>query len=222
MQTHATLDPNDATLQMGPAAMRLIVPGIIAAVAGGAVAAFCGSNVPHAPTLFYHAYLTAFVFYLTITLGSLFFVILHHLARSGWSVILRRVAEALSGNVLLMLVLFMPIALNLSKIYSWADETSRGPAAPRRKPKRKLASRRSKPGAASDTTQRENRREDPAASREVAEVEAEDSHGASATASGPLPRHFTAASPFISSSGASWPGTTAPIRSGKTERATSL
>ena len=122
MQTHATFDSQDATLQMGPAAMRMIVPGIIAAVAGGAVAAYFGSNVSHAPTLFYHAYLTAFVFYLTITLGSLFFVILHHLARSGWSVTLRRVAEALSGNVLLLAVLFIPIALNLSKIYTWADE----------------------------------------------------------------------------------------------------
>ncbi len=122
MHHDASLNPNDASLQMGPAAMRMIVPGIIAAVAGGAVAAFCGSNVPHAPTLFYHAYLAAFVFYLTITLGSLFFVILHHLARSGWSVTLRRVAEALSGNVLLLAVLFIPIALNLSKIYPWADE----------------------------------------------------------------------------------------------------
>jgi hypothetical protein len=107
---------------MGPGAMRMIVPGIIAAVAGGAIAGAFGFSVKPIPTLFYHAYLTAFVFYLTITLGSLFFVILHHLARSGWSVTLRRVAEALSGNVLLMAVLFLPIAFNLGKIYSWADE----------------------------------------------------------------------------------------------------
>ena len=71
--------------------------------------------------LFYHAYLVAFVFYLTITLGSLFFVLLHHLARAGWSVTLRRLAEALSGNVVLMAILFVPLAFNLHEIYPWAE-----------------------------------------------------------------------------------------------------
>ena len=69
----------------------------------------------HVATLFYHAYLVAFVFYLTITLGSLFFVLLHHLARAGWSVTLRRLAEALSGNVALMAILFVPLAFNLQE-----------------------------------------------------------------------------------------------------------
>ncbi len=73
-------------------------------------------------TLFYHAYLVAFVFYLTITLGSLFFVLLHHLSRAGWSVTLRRLAEALSGNVALMAILFVPLAFNLQEIYPWAEQ----------------------------------------------------------------------------------------------------
>ena len=63
----------------------------------------------------------AFVFYLTITLGSLFFVMLHHLARAGWSVTLRRLAEAFSGNVALMAILFVPLAFNLNAIYPWAE-----------------------------------------------------------------------------------------------------
>ena len=71
--------------------------------------------------LFCHAYLVAFVFYLTITLGSLFFVLLHHLARAGWSVTLRRLAEALSGNVALLAILFVPLAFNLHEIYPWAE-----------------------------------------------------------------------------------------------------
>jgi hypothetical protein len=123
MHTHATIDPNDATFQLGSSAGGLIVPGLIAAAAGGAVAWFCGSN----PTLFYHAYLVAFVFYLTITLGGLFFVLLHHLARSGWSVTLRRPAEALSGNVGLLILFFLPVYFNLDKVYVWAD--TEGPAA---------------------------------------------------------------------------------------------
>ena len=99
----------------------MIVPGLILAAMGAIAAYSCGSRVEYAPTLFYHAYLVAFVFYLTITLGSLFFVLLHHLARAGWSVTLRRLAEALSGNVLLMAILFVPLAFNLHEIYPWAE-----------------------------------------------------------------------------------------------------
>jgi hypothetical protein len=121
MQTHAALDPNDATLQMGPLAPRMIVSGLVAAGVGIAVALSCTPGGKTAASFFHHAYLVAFVFYLMITLGSLFFVMLHHLARSGWSVTLRRVAEALSGNMLLMAVLFIPVAMGLHVTYQWAD-----------------------------------------------------------------------------------------------------
>ena len=98
----------------------MIVPGVVLAAIGAALAFLCGSRVEHAATLFYHAYLVAYVFYLTITLGSLFFVLLHHLSRAGWSVTLRRLAEALSGNVALMALLFLPIIFGLGEIYPWA------------------------------------------------------------------------------------------------------
>ena len=83
--------------------------------------------------MFFHAYLVAFVFYLTITLGSLFFVLLHHLARAGWSVTLRRLAEALSGNVALMAILFVPLAFNLHEIYPWAEPKAARTASFRRR-----------------------------------------------------------------------------------------
>src|SRR5208282_5666143 len=122
MQTeHTTLSPQNETLRLGSAAERMIVPGVALAVIGAALALLCGFRVECAPTLFQHAYLVAFVFYLTITLGALFFVLLHHLARAGWSVTLRRLAEALSGNVALMAILFLPIALDLRDIYPWAE-----------------------------------------------------------------------------------------------------
>jgi len=129
MQTHATLDPNDATLRMGPTAPGMIVPGLIAAVIGGAVAWICRPSGTGSFTLFCHAYLVAFVFYLTITLGSLFFVMLHHLARAGWSVTLRRLAEALAGNMALLLLLFIPIVVNLGQIYPWAENAGWASAA---------------------------------------------------------------------------------------------
>jgi len=97
----------------------MIVPGLILAAVGAVLAVACGLR--SGSTIFFHAYLVAFVFYLTITLGSLFFVLLHHLSRAGWSVTLRRLAEALGGNVVLMAVLFLPIVFGLSEIYPWAE-----------------------------------------------------------------------------------------------------
>ena len=64
-------------------------------------------------THFFHAYLAAYAFFMAITLGSLAFVMIQHLTRAGWSVTVRRVAEGLSLNVfllvMLMLVFFIPV-----------------------------------------------------------------------------------------------------------------
>jgi hypothetical protein len=98
----------------------MFVPGVILTLVGSVLAIVCGMKSDTSTTIFYHAYLVAFVFYLTITLGSLFFVLLHHLARAGWSVTLRRPAEALCGNVFLMALLFLPIVFELREIYPWA------------------------------------------------------------------------------------------------------
>jgi hypothetical protein len=120
---HTSLSPQSESLQLGPAAPQLIVPGLVLAAIGGVLAWFCGFRQEYAPGLFSHAYLLAFVFYLTIALGALFFVILHHLAKAGWSVTLRRLAEALSGNILLLAILFVPIAFSLGDIYPWAKKS---------------------------------------------------------------------------------------------------
>jgi hypothetical protein len=119
--TQTTLSPQSESLRLGPAAQRMIVPGLVLAGIGAALAVICGFRSGTSSTIFYHAYLVAFVFYLTITLGSLFFVLLHHLARAGWSVTLRRLAEALSGNVALMALLFLPVVFGLREIYPWAE-----------------------------------------------------------------------------------------------------
>ncbi len=131
MQTAlTTLSPQSETLRLGPAAQRMIVPGLLLAGLGAALAAFYGLRGGASSTMFYHAYLVAFVFYLTITLGALFFVLLHHLARAGWSVVIRRLAEALGGNVTLLAVLFVPLAIHLHDIYPWAGPQSENLAAP--------------------------------------------------------------------------------------------
>ena len=77
---------------------------------------------------FVYAYLVAFTFYLTISLGALFFVMLHHLSGARWSIVLRRIAETLAMNLPLMLVLFLPILFWLPRLYEWAPHSKFAPA----------------------------------------------------------------------------------------------
>jgi hypothetical protein len=66
-------------------------------------------------------YLVSFAFFLGISLGALFFVLLQHCTRAGWSVVARRVAEAIAANVWLMAVLVIPVVLGMDHLYHWTD-----------------------------------------------------------------------------------------------------
>lgn len=70
------------------------------------------------------AYLVAFAFVLSLSLGSLFFVLLQHLMRAGWGVLVRRPAEVFGLNIITVAVLFLPIAMSVlsgsGNLYPWA------------------------------------------------------------------------------------------------------
>lgn len=72
-----------------------------------------------------HAWLVACAFWLSISLGGLFFVIIQHLTRAGWSVVVRRVAELVAANTLVTAILFAPLVVMVLKgdasLYPWAD-----------------------------------------------------------------------------------------------------
>ena len=72
---------------------------------------------------FFHAYLTAYTWVVSIALGGLFFVIIHHLTRARWSVVLRRVAECITDAFpvlfVLGLVIVVPVVLGYPNLYYW-------------------------------------------------------------------------------------------------------
>ena len=74
--------------------------------------------------LFMKSYLLAFCYVLSICLGGLFFTLVQHITRAGWSVSVRRTAETIAANLQVIWVLFLPIlVLSLMKdgkvLYSW-------------------------------------------------------------------------------------------------------
>ncbi len=89
-----------------------------AAVAGLALAAV-GFAVNREQ--FFFSYLTAFVFWVMVALGAIFFVLVNHLARAGWSVVVRRLAETAGAAMPVFLLLFLPLVAGLGVLYKWAD-----------------------------------------------------------------------------------------------------
>lgn len=95
--------------------------GLICAVVGLG-ASFAGGLMggdEHAHHQFYFSWLTAFAFFTTLSLGGLFFTILHHLVRASWSTSLRRVAENLSMNIILMAVASLVLVMGFGDVYHW-------------------------------------------------------------------------------------------------------
>lgn len=76
-----------------------------------------------------HSYLVAFLFFLSLGLGGLFFVVIQFLVRAGWSVTIRRLAEHVMATLPLFALLFIPIALGIHEIYHWthADAVAHDP-----------------------------------------------------------------------------------------------
>ena len=84
----------------------------------------CGAGGPVSfAKQFAYSYLTAFMFFLSLCLGALFLVILHHLMDANWSVPIRRFLEHIACLLFpWMLILFIPILLLAkSQIYPWMN-----------------------------------------------------------------------------------------------------
>tara|TARA_A100001015_G_scaffold110298_1_gene122381 strand:+ start:3677 stop:4876 length:1200 start_codon:yes stop_codon:yes gene_type:complete len=71
---------------------------------------------------FFYSYLTSFSFFLTLSLGGMFIVLIHHVTRTGWSVVIRRVPEGFMKNIGLMALFSIPILFGLEELYHWAHD----------------------------------------------------------------------------------------------------
>jgi hypothetical protein len=70
---------------------------------------------------FWFSYLTAYLFWLTVALGGLFFVMLHHLVNATWSVVLRRIVEGIMAVLPFMAIFFIPIVFAMHDLFHWSD-----------------------------------------------------------------------------------------------------
>ncbi|NQU66835.1 MAG: hypothetical protein HQ510_02730 [Candidatus Marinimicrobia bacterium] len=75
------------------------------------------------PGQFFHSYLVAYVFWVTISLGALFFLLMHHVTGAFWSVSLRHVVESIVATIPLMAILWIPIGFGIHDLYHWSHES---------------------------------------------------------------------------------------------------
>src|ERR1700732_1851125 len=72
------------------------------------------------PDEFFRAYLLGFMAWLGVTLGSMAILMLRHLTKGGWGMIIRRILGAAMRCAPLMALLFVPLLFGLPKLYIWA------------------------------------------------------------------------------------------------------
>lgn len=126
MSEHGTLaikKADDPAFQLPASLAKLSFPlciaGLVALVAGY----FIGNSVSAKFAM--SAYLVAFIYCLSIAIGCLFFVVIQHLVRAGWSIVVRRIAELMMIMIVPLAILFLPILATLlmgeGVLYGWDD-----------------------------------------------------------------------------------------------------
>jgi len=74
-----------------------------------------------APERLWTAYLVAFFFFACLALGGMFFVVVNHAAKAGWSSSIRRIAESFTSYLPYMVVTSLVMILGFKYLYPWAD-----------------------------------------------------------------------------------------------------
>jgi len=90
-------------------------------IAGGVGAAVCAIGLVMNPAQFVRSFLSAYVWLLSVTLGSLALVMVHQVSGGAWGVVIRRILGAATRTLPLLTILFIPIALGLHSLYPWVD-----------------------------------------------------------------------------------------------------
>ena len=88
---------------------------------GAIGAVLCVVSYLQGKQAFFASYLTAFCFFLILSTGSFFFVFVQHLARSAWSVTIRRISETAAANLPWMALLFIPVIFGAKELLPWFD-----------------------------------------------------------------------------------------------------
>ncbi len=121
MSAHAPAKPTDITIPATSLWAKLpVIGGVMAAVGLGAtLAAAMGAGKDRAM----FSYLWAFEVGLSMALGGLGWIMIDHVARTGWSTVIRRIPETMAMTLPVFAILFIPIVtIGYHSLYPWTHE----------------------------------------------------------------------------------------------------
>ncbi|OFW11836.1 MAG: hypothetical protein A3H96_27320 [Acidobacteria bacterium RIFCSPLOWO2_02_FULL_67_36] len=110
------LRPEQATIPPGHPWNRIPLIAAVCALLGAAACAILGAANPKQ---FFFSWLVSFLFFLSLALGALFFVLIQYASQGGWGIVVRRIGETIFAMLPLMAALFLPLLLGLRDLYSW-------------------------------------------------------------------------------------------------------
>ena len=116
-QDRAALRPEQVAIPPGHPWNRLPAIGAAVALLGVVACAFLGAANPKQ---FLFSWLVSFLFFLSLALGGLFFVLMQYATQGGWGIVLRRVGETIFTTLPVMAVLILPLLLGMRDLYAWS------------------------------------------------------------------------------------------------------
>ncbi len=109
-----TYTPATVVAELGRVQQRGLIVGLAGLAIGGVGALL-------QPAQFLPSWLIGFTLCLGLTLGSLSLLMLQHMTGGNWGMAARRMFEAASRQLPYCVLLFIPVALMLPKLYLWAQ-----------------------------------------------------------------------------------------------------
>src|SRR5688572_25660172 len=113
---HTALRPEQATIPAGHLWNRLPAIGGVVALIGAVACAILGASNPKQ---FYFSWLVSFLFFLSLGLGALMFVLIQYAVQGGWGIVVRRIGETTFATLPMMAALFLPVYFGLHHLYEW-------------------------------------------------------------------------------------------------------
>ncbi|MFA5668072.1 MAG: hypothetical protein WC967_02435 [Balneolaceae bacterium] len=77
---------------------------------------------------FFFSYIVSFTFFTGIALASLILIMIHHITKSSWGTVMRRIPEVFASNLWIWSIFFIPIFFGIHNLFHWSHPELMDPA----------------------------------------------------------------------------------------------